>query len=182
MQAWKADPKGTPVGGARLRAARTTSRCSCSAQAAGVDPKQVNYVSYDGGGELLTALLGVPDHVGVTGLGEILDQIAAGQVRVLAVTGAERAPDVDAPTLKEAGVDMVFTNWRGMVAPPGAHRSRQADADQARRRACTTRRSGGQAMERNGWTDAYLPATSSRPSSQTENERVAALLGSWGSA
>ena len=67
------------------------------AQAVGIDPKTVNYVAYDGGGELLTALLGGQIAFGVSGAGEFADQIEAGQVRVLAVTGAERIPDVDAP-------------------------------------------------------------------------------------
>ena len=60
------------------------------AQAVGIDPKTVNYVAYDGGGELLTALLGGQVAFGVSGAGEFADQIEAGQVRVLAVTGAER--------------------------------------------------------------------------------------------
>ena len=38
---------------------------------------------------------------------------------------------VDAPTLKESGIDLVFTNWRGVVAPPGitdAQRDRLIEA------------------------------------------------------
>ena len=40
-------------------------------------------------------------------------------MRLLAVTAAQRVPGVDAPTLREAGVDLQFANWRGLVAPPG---------------------------------------------------------------
>ena len=46
------------------------------AQAVGIDPKDVNYVSYDGGGELLAAMLGDKVAFGATGVGEFLDQIA----------------------------------------------------------------------------------------------------------
>ena len=77
-------PKGTPAGGASAPGGPDHLALHLFGQAAGVDPKQVNYVSYDGGGELLTALLGSQITFGVTGLGEILDQVAAGQVRVLA--------------------------------------------------------------------------------------------------
>ncbi len=38
---------------------------------------------------------------------------------MLAVSGDERLDGVDAPTLTEAGIDLVFTNWRGVLAPPG---------------------------------------------------------------
>lgn len=89
-----------------------------TARAAGVDPKAVNYVAYDGGGDLLTALLGQKITAGTSGLGEYVDRIEAGQVRVLAVPGKERVAGIDAPTLTEAGVDLTFTNWRGVLARP----------------------------------------------------------------
>ena len=38
---------------------------------------------------------------------------------MLATSGEKRLEGVDAPTLKESGIDLVFTNWRGVVAPPG---------------------------------------------------------------
>jgi putative tricarboxylic transport membrane protein len=40
---------------------------------------------------------------------------------VLAVSGQERYPDgalADIPTLTESGIDLVFLNWRGVLAPP----------------------------------------------------------------
>ena len=78
-------------------------------------------------------------------------------MRVLAVTGAERVPDVDAPTLKEAGVDLEFTNWRGMVAPPEL-----TDADKQTLTKLVddmhNSQEWKQAMEQNNFTDAYLPA------------------------
>ncbi len=49
---------------------------------------------------------------------EILSQVKAGEVRVLAVSSAKRIslwPNV--PTMKESGVDLVFDQWRGIAAP-----------------------------------------------------------------
>ena len=40
-------------------------------------------------------------------------------MKILAVTSANPVEGVDAPTLKSLNVDLVFTNWRGIVAPPG---------------------------------------------------------------
>ena len=31
----------------------------------------------------------------------------------------ERVEGIDAPTLKESGIDLTFANWRGVLAPPG---------------------------------------------------------------
>ena len=67
----------------------------------------------------MTALLGDKVEVGATGVGEVVDQIEAGQLRALAVSGARTIDGLDAPTLTEAGVDLTFTNWRGVLAPPG---------------------------------------------------------------
>ena len=87
----------------------------------GVDPNDVNYVSYDGGGPLTSALLGEKIDVGFSGLAEFVGQIESGELRVLAVSGEERYPDgplADIPTLTEDDIDLVFLNWRGVLAPP----------------------------------------------------------------
>jgi tripartite-type tricarboxylate transporter receptor subunit TctC len=51
---------------------------------------------------------------------EVLSQVKAGEVRVLAVSSEKRInlwPSV--PTMKESGVDVVFDQWRGFAAPKG---------------------------------------------------------------
>src|SRR5919112_1171915 len=106
VQAWKADPTKVAVGGGSSPGGPDHLAPHLMAKAVGVDPKQVNFVSYDGGGELLTALLGGQIGFGMSGAGEFADQIQAGQVRVLAVTGGERTAGVEAPTLREAGVEL----------------------------------------------------------------------------
>lgn len=175
VQAWKADPGSLPVGGGSVPGGPDHLAPHLIAQAAGIDPKTVNFISYDGGGELLTAILGSQVAFGVSGVGEFTDQIAAGQVRVLAVTGAERTPDIDAPTLREAGVDLEFTNWRGIVAPPGI-----SDADKQALSKLVDDMHNSQewkdALEQNNFTDAYLPADQFATFLQQENERVATVL------
>ena len=102
-RAWKADPAGVPVGGGSSPGGPDHLAPMLIAEAVGIVPRDVNYVAYDGGGELLAAVLGGKVAFGVSGLGEYADQIAAGELRVLAVTAGERAAGVDAPTLREAG-------------------------------------------------------------------------------
>jgi putative tricarboxylic transport membrane protein len=85
----------------------------------GVDPTKVKYVSYDGGGEAITALLGGNADVIGTDASSVKEFLKAGKVRVLAVTSAERlAGDFkDVPTAKEQGVEAEFTIWRGVFGP-----------------------------------------------------------------
>ncbi len=121
VQAWTDDPGGIAVGGGSSPGGPDHLFPMQLADEIGVDPNDVNYVSYDGGGPLTSALLGEKIDVGFSGLAEFVGQIESGELRVLAVSGEERYPDeplADIPTLTEEGVDLVFLNWRGVLAPP----------------------------------------------------------------
>lgn len=124
-------------------------------KAAGVAPADLNYIPFSGGGESLAALLGNKVQVGISGVSEYAEQIKAGKLRALAVTGPKRVAGIDAPTLKEAGYDVELTNWRGVVAPGGI-------SDAARRRLVDTvtkmqaSSTWKDALAKNGWTDTFL--------------------------
>ncbi|HLO12063.1 MAG TPA: tripartite tricarboxylate transporter substrate binding protein [Pseudoneobacillus sp.] len=85
----------------------------------GVDPTKVKYVSYDGGGEAITALLGGNADVIGTDASSVKEFLKAGKVKVLAVTSPERLGGdfQNIPTAKEQGVDAEFTIWRGVFGP-----------------------------------------------------------------
>src|SRR5262245_58570050 len=85
----------------------------------GADASKVNYVPFSGGGESLAAVLGGKVTAGISGVGEYEGQIKAGKLRAIGVTTAERLPGFEVPTLKEQGFDLVISNWRSVVAPPG---------------------------------------------------------------
>ena len=162
VAAWKADTKAMAVGGGSSPGGPDHLLPMQLAQAVGIDPKEVNFISYDGGGDLLPALLGGKIAFGASGFGEFLDQVEAGEVRVLAISGAERVDAIDAPTLTESGIDLVFTNWRGVVAPPEI-----SDADKAALVGALTAMHASpewkDVLAKNGWTDAYLPADEFAP-------------------
>ncbi len=181
ITAWKADPAAVPVGGASNPGGPDHLTPMLLAEAVGLDPKQVNYVSYDGGGELLAAILGEQIAFGATGIAEVAAQAEAGEVRILAVTSENPVEGVDAPTLTEEGIDLVFSNWRGIVAPPEISEERQQqlvdvitemhDSEQWQ-----------QALEQNGWTDAFLTGEEYGTFLQEESERVANVLTELGLA
>src|SRR6185369_8809643 len=89
------------------------------AQAVGADATKLNYVPFSGGGEALAAIMGGHVTAGVSGIGEWLGQIQAGELRALAISAPERIAGLDIPTLKEQGVDVELANWRAVVAAPG---------------------------------------------------------------
>lgn len=181
LTAWKANPGKVPVGGASAPGGPDHLTPMLLARQAGPAPKDVNYVAYDGGGELLTALLGNKVAVGATGVGEVAEQAKSGQVRVLAVTSAKRSPDVDAPTLKEAGVELEFTNWRGLVAAPGV-----SDADKAKLVGLVQKMHESpawkDALSKNNWIDAYQTGDEFAGFLKSENDRVGTVLKDLGLA
>ncbi|WP_068279889.1 Bug family tripartite tricarboxylate transporter substrate binding protein [Aldersonia kunmingensis] len=181
VAAWKADPSSVTIGGGSSPGGPDHLFPMQTAQAVGIDPKTVNFISYDGGGDLLTALLGKKIDAGTSGLGEYIDQIEAGQIRVLAVSGAERAPGIDAPTLTEAGVPLEFTNWRGVLAPPGI-----SDEARAAMVAALTELHGTEewkeALVRNGWTDAFVTGPEFEQFLVDQDQRVGSTLSELGLA
>lgn len=179
VAAWKESPGDFPVGGGSSPGGPDHLAAHLTAQAVGVTPTDVNYVVYDGGGPLLAGMLSGEVEAGVSGLGEYKDQIQAGQLRVLGVTSAERVEGFDAPTLTEQGVDLEFTNWRGLVAPPGIE-----DAERDRLVGIVEDLHGTQAWEdamaENGWTDALLTGDEFGTYMTDQDEQVKGLLSELG--
>ncbi|MGH3458797.1 Bug family tripartite tricarboxylate transporter substrate binding protein [Aeromicrobium sp.] len=172
---WKADTKELPVGGGSSPGGPDHLAPHLLADEIGIDPRDVNYVEYDGGGPLLAGLLNGEIKFGVSGIGEYKDQIEAGQLRVLAVTSAERVPGLDAPTLKEQDVDLRFDNWRGFVAPPGI-----SAADKKSLVDLVTELNESKAWKdaerKNGWTNAFATGEEFESYIESENKRVEDVL------
>ena len=181
LAAWKADPGKVSVGGGSSPGGPDHLAPMLMAQTAGIDPKQVNFVSFDGGGELLAAVLGNQVGFGVTGVGETKDQIEAGEIRALAVTSAEPVEGLDVKTLKEQGVDLEFTNWRGWVAPPDL----QGGDKEALIELATKMHDSQEwkdALTQNGWTDAFITGDEFAAFITSENQRVSDVLSELGLA
>ena len=78
----------------------------------------LTHIPFQGGGPANNALLG--GHIGYKFdvVSETAELHQAGKVRVIAVTGAKRDPQVpEVPTLKESGVPMEATAWFAMYGP-----------------------------------------------------------------
>jgi putative tricarboxylic transport membrane protein len=145
------------------------------AKEAGVDPSGINYVPFSGGGEALASLLGGHVTAGVSGYGEWAGQIEAGELRMLAVSSPERVEGIDVATLKEQGVDVELTNWRGVLAPPGI-----ADDD---KKALAHAIDGMVQSEdwqnilaERGWLDLYMPPDEFAQFLEQDQEQVTTVL------
>lgn len=175
VRVWRRSPGSVVFGGGSLPGGPDHLATYLVAEAVGIDPRRVRYRQYDGGGPLLAALFARRVDVAVSGVLENIDQVRAGAVRVLAVSGDARVPGVAAPTLREEGVDLEFTNWRGLVAPPGltaAERQRLVGLVDRMHDSPGWRR----AVRANGWTDDYATGQDFRTFLDEESTRVGDLL------
>ncbi|MBB4004107.1 MAG: tripartite tricarboxylate transporter substrate binding protein [Aurantimonas endophytica] len=154
VAAMKADPGAVAIAGG---SAGGTDHIAAGllAEAAGVDPKQVNYIAFSGGGEALAAILGQQVAAGISGYGEFESQIASGTLRLLAMTSEEPIEGIDAPTLKSSGLDVVIQNWRMVAAAPGITDEQKAQITADIEKMVKSEQ-WQEALERNGWEDTYL--------------------------
>jgi putative tricarboxylic transport membrane protein len=145
------------------------------ADVVGVRPRRVNYIAFSGGGESLSAILGGQVSAGINGLAEFEAQITAGALRPLAISSAERLPGVNAPTLREQGVDVVLENWRSVAAPPGISAGDRVRLEAAMAAMARTRE-WQEALGRYRWLDRYLSGEEFARFVRTEEARVVSIL------
>ena len=162
VEDWTADPTSISWGGG---SAGGTDHILVGllAQEAGIDPSGINYVAHAGGGEAVNAILSGAVTVGVSGVGEFADQVDAGEMRWLAVSGEEPPEGLDAPTISESGYDVVLENWRGVM---GAPELSDADATPSwvSSPRCTIPRRGRRRSRQTAGATSSWPVTSSPPS------------------
>jgi putative tricarboxylic transport membrane protein len=129
------------------------------AKTAGVDPKNLSYIAFNGGGEAMTALLGGNVAFMSSGAGESIAQLEAGTVRALGVTSAERRGGAlkDVPTVKEQGIDMTYEVWRGIFGPPGMTDAAKKYWDTQLKSMVGTK-TWKESLDKLQWVDAYAPA------------------------
>jgi putative tricarboxylic transport membrane protein len=153
------------------------------AEAAGVPGSKVKYVAYSGGGEAKAAILSGSVDAGVSGPSEFTEQVKAGKMRTLAVSTDTpiTVGGKPAPTIKDAGYDVVMSNWRGLVAPP-----KISAAERDRIVSWVTKLHASpewkQNLERFGWTDFFQTGPKFDRFVKSETTRVQAIVRDLGLA
>jgi putative tricarboxylic transport membrane protein len=145
------------------------------AKAAGVDPTKINYIPFSGGGEALAAIVGGKVTAGISGYGEFEQQVKGGKLRVLAVSAGERLPNIDAPTLKESGIDVEVQNWRGIWAAPGITPEQKASII-ATMEKVNASKTWTEALASKGWANTFLAGDAFADVLKTEIEKTTAVL------
>jgi putative tricarboxylic transport membrane protein len=175
VEAWKAKTRDLPVAGG---SAGGTDQILAGllAKAGGVNPREINYIPYSGGGESLAALLGNKVAIGISGIGEYGPQVLSGDLRGLAVSSEERSAQVpDVPTITEAGFDVVVSNWRGLMSHPGLAGEAQTDLLDLVTKAHDSPE-WKDVLTKQGWDDTFLTGDAYGAFLADEQTRVQAIL------
>lgn len=114
------DPQSVVLGAGGTVGSQSWTQAALLAKAAGVSPGDLRYVGFQGGGEPYTALEGKHVDVVPGRISDVLQQIEAGQFRVLAILSDERlGGNLDSiPTAKEQGYDITWPVVRGFYMGP----------------------------------------------------------------
>lgn len=121
VAAVKADPTKVVFGAGGSIGSQDWMKAALTARAAGLSPKSMRFVAFEGGGEAITALQGGHVQVYSGDASEAEEQIKAGaKIRVLAVLADKRLEGSLAavPTAKEQGMDVEWPIIRGYYVGP----------------------------------------------------------------
>ncbi|MFB9181150.1 tripartite tricarboxylate transporter substrate binding protein [Dactylosporangium sucinum] len=175
VTAYKQDPTSVTFGGGTAGGSDHLVTAQLL-KAAGADTSKLKYVAYSGGGEATAGILSGDVAVGVSGVSEFESQIKSGGMRLLAISTAD-AREVGgrpAPTLKEAGYDVNFSNWRALVAAPGlSDRDKQAVIGVID--SLHNTQEWKDLLATNGWTDFYKTGDAAQQYIKDETQRVEQL-------
>lgn len=150
------DPRQVSIAGGSSPGSMDHVALAGAVEAAGIDPTSINYVPFDGGGEAMTQAVGGHVDAVVTGASEAAGLVESGDLRPLAVSGAERASTLpDTPTLQEEGVDFTYDIWRGVMGPPDMT-DEQVAYYEGLFTDMTEEESWKTQTEALGWTDSYM--------------------------
>ena len=177
LEAIKADPTKVTVAGGSAPGSMDHLVAVLPAFKYGIDPKAVKYVSYDGGGEAIAALLGGNADLIATDASTIGEYVKSGKVRVLAVSSTERLDGElkDVPTFKEAGIDADFTIWRGIFGPKELKEAELAYWEKTLKELSESEK-WQEELKTNGWESDYKNAADFKSFLDEQNEVVKELL------
>lgn len=146
----------------------------------GVDVPKLEFLVYESGGDVVTALVGGHVDVATMSISEAKEQYKAEKINILAVSSEERVEGLEeVPTWKEQGVDMVFPHWRGIMGPPDMTEEEIAYWDEKIGEMVESE-SWKEILANNEWTDYYHSSEETKEFFNSETEKYNELLKSSG--
>lgn len=120
IEATRKEPSKVVFGAGGSVGSQDWMKSALIAREAGIDPKSMRYVAFEGGGEAITALMGGHVHAYSGDASEILGHLKGGRIKALAIMAPERLKGelADIPTAIEQGYNVNWTITRGFYMGP----------------------------------------------------------------
>ena len=142
---------------------------------------QFNFIAFKSGGEVMTNLLGSHIDVASANPGEALTQIQAKKARVLAAASSKRLASLpDVPTLRESGIDVVATQWRGVAAAKGIPKEAETILIAAFKRLSDSKTWQESYLRENNLTPQYMAPEEFRRYLETDTQQTRQILTEMG--
>ena len=157
------DPGSVSIGVAPALGAGAHMGAVMGLRGAGVKVKDVRFVVYKAAGEALTAAIGGEIDVVSGTVANFPPHFSSGRIRVIGVTSPQRlgAAMASVATLKEQGIDGVYTNWRSVIGPKGMAHAHVAYWEDVLARVVQTDE-WKKDLERNFWTANFLTGAAAK--------------------
>lgn len=152
----KKDPKSVTIGFASIGSSGHIAAGLLN-KAIGGTAKALKVVSFKGGAESITNLLGGHIDLAATVASVAAPHVATGRLRVVAVAAPRRLSGSLAavPTWKEQGVDVVVGRWRAIMGPKGMSAAQIAYWESALKKVTETAEWKTD-LEKNFWSDDFV--------------------------
>jgi putative tricarboxylic transport membrane protein len=177
------DPKSVTIGFSPLLGSHNHIAAGLLMKAIGGNARDLKVVAYKGSADAIPNLMGGHIDLVTTAAGNVAGHVAAGRLRVVAITSNQRmmGPLAAVPTWTEQGVDVVFGAWRAIFAPKGLTAQQAAYWEGALRKA-TEAPEWKNDLEKNIWADAFLAGEAFRKNLDQDYAEMRSVLSDLGLA
>jgi putative tricarboxylic transport membrane protein len=170
----KANPKTVAVGGGNYGGVDHVTIATL-AESVGVKATDLNYIPYSGGGTLTPDVISGRVAVGISGTSEFASYVAAGKMRILAVTSPKPLSTIKGKTLIQQGINLSFGNWRGILAPADLSAADYLNFVKVMDTVHTTQ-SWKDVLVAKSWIDEYRSGATFTTWLEKENKAIIAVL------
>ena len=178
----KKDPSSLAISVGSTRGAVNHFTIALLAKAAGIDPKQLKILVFDGGAVSVTNLLGGHIDAMVQAANNAIPHQQTGKLRILGISMPKRSASIpDVPTFREQGFDVLMDGWYVFVGAKGLRESQVAYWDAVFEKTVQTPE-WKKFTEQTGWELGYKNSKDTAVYIRKEYDEAKAILTELGMA
>ncbi len=178
----KKDPASLAISVGSTRGAVNHFTIALLAKAAGIDPKQLKILVFDGGAMSVTNLLGGHIDAMVQASNNAIPHQQTGKMRILGISMPKRSAVIpNVPTFREQGFDVLMDGWYAFVGPKGLRAPQIAYWDAVFEKTVQTA-DWKKFIEQTGWEAGYKNSRDTAVYLQKEYDEAKSILTELGMA